>query len=144
MFIFLYASRAQAVRNIKFANHQSAVRLNAREKACRLPMKLRPSWNYLNIECVHCAISPRKGFHDVINCCWMIFQSSLMNTSSYLCALRPQCSLQNVLQSAFGVGLSYVQRIKVKAQCRVWRIFFQSRPHAHIELPESLQLPKLE
>ena len=55
-----------------------------------------------------------------------------------------QFSLQKVLQNAFGVNLSYVQRVKVKAQCRVWRIFFQSRPHAHIELPESLQLPKIE
>ena len=54
------------------------------------------------------------------------------------------CSLQNVLQSAFGADFGSVERIKVKAQCRIWRIFFQSRPHAHIELPESLQLPKIE
>ena len=39
-----------AVKTITFGNHQSVIRIQPNAGECRLPMTLKPSWNYLNID----------------------------------------------------------------------------------------------
>ena len=87
-----------AQKHITFGNHQSVIRIQPKAGECRLPMTLKASWNYLNID------------------------------------------LQDIVQMAFGVGYSHCQTVTISAHCAVWKVYFQDRPHAESELPESLQI----
>ena len=39
-----------ALKTMTFGNHQSVIRIQPQAGECRLPMSLKPSWNYLNID----------------------------------------------------------------------------------------------
>merc|ERR1711964_885753 len=48
--------------------------------------------------------------------------------------------LENVVSKAFGASYEHTRTITIKAQCRIWRVYFQNREYADVELPKLLRM----
>lgn len=48
--------------------------------------------------------------------------------------------IETLWGSAFGVPYQETTEVRIRAECRVWKMFFQERPYSDIELPGKLRL----
>ena len=48
--------------------------------------------------------------------------------------------IETLWSSAFGRQFQEVTHVTIRAECTLWKTFFQARPYSDIELPDKLRL----